>query len=85
MTTKSTRPVSRETSALVRERGMRPVIVTVTGGVIELRPKGLRKAEVLDLGWCYYQAVKQRVMADRIERVRVRKGVRRSKERPHAK
>ncbi|MEO8250596.1 MAG: hypothetical protein ABI589_14640 [Burkholderiales bacterium] len=84
MTTQSICRVRRETSALVRDRGMRPVIVTVIGAVIELRPKGLRKAEVLDLGWCYYQAVKQRVMADRTERQRIRKSSGRRKERRHA-
>ena len=66
MATKSHRPVTRETTALVRERGLRPVIVTVVGSVIELRAKGLRSRETLDLAWCYMTAVKQRVMAERI-------------------
>jgi hypothetical protein len=68
MATKSLRPVTRETSAVVRDRGPRPVIVTVVGRVIELRAKGLRRAEVLDLAWCYETAVKQRVAMQRVER-----------------
>jgi len=34
MVTKSLRPVTRETSAVVRDKGPRAVIVTVVGGVI---------------------------------------------------
>lgn len=58
---------------MVRERGMRPVIVTVVGGVIELRAKGLRSAEILDLAWCYYSAVKQRVASEQVEREKARR------------
>lgn len=68
MTTPSTRPVTRETTAVVREKGARAVIATLVGGVIQLRPKGLRTSETLDLGWCWQQAVKQRVAAERAER-----------------
>jgi hypothetical protein len=68
MTTKSIRPVTRETSAFVRDRGLRPVIVTVVGGLLELRAKGLRSREYLDLGWCYEQAIKARVASERRER-----------------
>lgn len=53
MTTKSFKPVTRESSALVRERGMRPVIVTIVGGVIELRAKGLRSREIVDVSWAW--------------------------------
>ena len=68
MVTKSLRPVSRETSAIVRDRGSRPVIVTVRGGVIELRAKGLRSTEVLDVAWCYAAAVRQRVNEQRAKK-----------------
>ena len=51
MVTKSLRPVTRETSAVVRDKGPRAVIVTVVGGVIELRAKGLRSTETLDVAW----------------------------------
>ncbi len=66
--TPSTKPVTRETSAYVRDKGLRPVIATLVGSVVELRAKGLRSREYLDLAWCYQQAVKQRVAAERAER-----------------
>lgn len=72
MTTKSLKPVTRESSALVRDRGMRPVMVTIVGSVIELRPKGLRSRETVDVAWAYYAAVKQRVTAERIEKARAK-------------
>lgn len=66
MTTSSiTSPVTRETPAYIRDRGLRPVIVTVRGGLIELRAKGLRTREVVDIASIYGQAVKQRVAAER--------------------
>lgn len=69
MTTNSTQsPVTRETNAYVRDKGLRPVMATLTGGVIIMRAKGLRSREVLDLGWCYSQAVKQRLAQERAER-----------------
>jgi hypothetical protein len=68
MTTRSIKPVSGETSAYVRDRGLRPVIVTVVGGLIELRAKGPRTRECLDLAWCYETAVKARVARERAER-----------------
>ena len=61
MTTKSTKPVTRESSAFVRDRGLRPIIVTITGSLVELRAKGLRRTEYLDLAFCYQVAIKQRV------------------------
>jgi hypothetical protein len=70
--TKSVKPVTRETSALVRERGLRAVMVTIVGGVIELRAKGLRSRETVDVAWCYYAAVKQRVAVERANRARER-------------
>lgn len=63
-------PVTRETSAFVRDGsgGRRAVMATLKGGVLELRAKGLRKRESLDLAWCYYEAIKQRVAQERSER-----------------
>lgn len=74
MTTKSTKPVTRETSAYFRDRGLRPVIVTVVDSFLELRLKGLKTREVLDIGACYALAVKQRVVRERAERAAKRKG-----------
>lgn len=68
MTAKSFKPVTRESTAFVRERGMRAVMVTLVGGVIELRAKGLRTRETVDLAWCYYAAVKQRVAMERADK-----------------
>lgn len=66
MTTSSvTSPVTRETSAYVRDRGLRQVIVTVTGGLIEMRCKGLRSREVIDIAAVYNRAVKERVIQER--------------------
>lgn len=73
MTTPSTRPVTRETSAFVRDRGLRPLIVTVVGSLLELRPKGLRNRETLDLAACYGLAVRQRVAREKAERQAERK------------
>ncbi|MDM0002556.1 hypothetical protein QTI24_28410 [Variovorax sp. J22P240] len=77
MATKSCKPVTRETSAMVRERGLRAVMVTLVGGVIELRAKGLRSTETVDVAWCYYTAVKQRVALERVQRARQGRAARR--------
>jgi len=73
MVTKSLRPVTRETSAVVPDKGPRAVIVTVVGGVIELRAKGLRSTETLDVAWCYTAAVRQRLQLQRVERAKGRR------------
>ena len=73
MTTKSVKPVTRETSAFVRERGFRPLIATVHGSLLLLRPKGLRSEEVIDLAAAYSIAVKQRVARELAERRTARK------------
>jgi len=63
--TPSTRPVTRLTSAYVRDRGMRQVVATITGSLIELRLKQCRQVETLDIASLWYQAVKARVIRDR--------------------
>lgn len=73
MVTPSTKPVTRETSAFVRDRGLRALIVTVHGSLLELRPKGLRNRETLDLAGCYSLAVRQRVAREKAERQAARK------------
>jgi hypothetical protein len=47
---------------------MRPVAVTITGSLIELRAKGLRTIETVDVASLWYQAVKARVMREKAER-----------------
>jgi hypothetical protein len=73
MTTKSTKPVRRETSALVRDRGLRPLIVTVHHGLLLLRAKGLRREETLDLAGCYAIAIRQRLAREQAEKKAKRK------------
>jgi hypothetical protein len=74
VTTKCTiNSVTRETGAYVRERGMRPLIATLHGSLLLLRPKGLHSEEVLDLGAAWSLAVKQRVARERAEKVAARK------------
>lgn len=72
-TSSTTSPVTRETPAYVRERGMRAVLVTIRGGLLELRAKGLRSTETVDVATLYYQAVKARVIRERAEKKAARK------------
>lgn len=77
MTTSSLKsPVTRITGAYIRDRGLREVIVTIHGSIVELRAKGLRQREVLDISSLYYQAVKQRVANEKRERMAARKAKR---------
>ena len=75
---KPLRPVTRETAAMVRDLGMRPVMATIasTSGVIELRAKGLRSRYTLDLAWCYRQATIQHTAHLMAERRAARKAKR---------
>lgn len=57
----------------MRDKGLRPVIATLTGSILELRAKGLRSREILDLAYCYSTAVKLRVASERAERRALRK------------
>jgi hypothetical protein len=73
MTTRSTTsPVTRETSAFVRDRGARALIVTIAGGLLELRPKGLRTREVVDIAAIYEMAVKARVLGAKNAKAKAR-------------
>ena len=71
--TPSTRPVTRLSSAWVRDRGMRQVVVTITGSLIELRLKGCRQSETVDIGSLWYQSVKARVIRDRLAKKAAKK------------
>ena len=71
--TPSTKPTTRLSSSWVREKGMRPVVVTITGSLIELRAKGLRSVETVDVATLYQQAVKARVNRERAEKKAARK------------
>jgi hypothetical protein len=61
------------TSAYVRDRGMRPVAVTITGSVIELRLKGCRAVEVVDVATLWYQSIKARVISEQKAKKAARK------------
>lgn len=71
--TPSSKPVTRLSSAYVRDKGFRPIVVTITGSVVELRAKGLRRTEYLDLTFCYQTAIKQRVAREKAEKLALRK------------
>lgn len=73
MTTSSAKPVTRETSAHVRDRGMRAVIATLHHGVLFLRAKGLRSTYTLDIGSLYLQGVRAEVMRQKAERKTAKK------------
>lgn len=71
-------PVTRETSAYVRSKGLRALMVTVSGGLLIMRPKGMRQEEALDLASIYNYAIRSRVMREQAEKKAKRKA-RRSK------
>jgi len=71
--TPSIKPVTRLTSAWVRDQGMRPIVATITGSLLELRAKGRRQIEVLDIGALYQQAVRARVIAEKKAKLAERK------------
>lgn len=80
--TPSTKRVTRESSASVRDRGrQRPIVVSIIGSVLELRAKGLRTVEILDIAAAFDLAIKQRVarersakLAERQRKAAVRRG-----------
>jgi hypothetical protein len=69
--TPSTKPVTRLTDVVVRDRGLRPLVATLHGSLLIMRAKGCRRTEVLDIGAAYSLAIKQRVA---FERAQKRKG-----------
>jgi hypothetical protein len=71
--TPANKPVTRLSTAYVRERGMRPLVATLHGSLLILRAKGLRSAETLDLASLYFMAVRQRVIRERAEKKAARK------------
>ncbi len=72
--TPSHKPVTRVTSAYVRERGMRPLVATIHGSLLILRAKGCRTEEALDLAAAWSLAIKQRLTRERAEKMNKRKG-----------
>lgn len=72
--TPSTKPVTRITLAFFRDKGLRPIIVTISGSILELRCKGLRSRETIDISAVYGMAVRSRLASEKSER-RKAKGV----------
>lgn len=72
MTTRITKPVSRLTDAFVFSKGTRAVVVTIHTTFIELRLKGTKQRETVDLAPLYKAAVLQRVMKEKAERKKAR-------------
>jgi hypothetical protein len=66
--TPSSKRVTRESSAFVRERGLRPLIISISGSIVEVRPKGLRQAETMDIAAIYAYAVRSRLARERAEK-----------------
>lgn len=71
--TPSTKPVTRLTSAYVRDRGLRPLVITVHGSIVEVRAKGLRSTETMDIAAIYNFALKSRLTREKAERKAARK------------
>lgn len=65
MTTSSVKsPVTRETSAYFRSRGMRAIVVTITGSLLELRLKHTRQRETVDIASLFNRAIKERIASE---------------------
>lgn len=71
--TPSTKPVTRISLAFFRDKGLRPIIVTITGSMLELRCKGLRQRETVDIAAVYGQAVRSRVAYEKAQRKKAKK------------
>lgn len=78
MATKLSKPVARETGAFVRDRGLRPLVVTLHDSFLELRPRGLRRGEVIDLAAVFGLAVRARLLREKAERAAAKKAKRKS-------
>jgi len=49
-------PVTRLTASHIRERGLRPLVVTLYPGYMMIRPKGLRRGLSIDYVTIYQKA-----------------------------
>jgi len=71
--TPSTKPVTRMSTALVRDKGLRPVVITIRDSFVEVRATGLRSTETMDIAAIYSWAVKARMARERAEKAAARK------------
>lgn len=72
--TPSTKPVTRITLAFFRDKGLRPIVVTIQGSILELRCKGLRTRETIDIAAVYGMAVRSRLMSEKAAKRKAKKG-----------
>lgn len=80
MTTRANKPVSRLTTASIRDGGKRREIVVIIypNGLLGLRPKGTRREEQVLIEAVWYRAVKDRVASEQAAK-RALRGTRRER------
>lgn len=61
-------PVTRETPAFIFDRGPRKIIVTIRGDLIEMRCKGMKKIETLDVTSAFTYALKSRLAYEKAQK-----------------
>jgi hypothetical protein len=66
--------VTRLSSAFVRDKGLRQLIITVVDSYVEIRCKGLRSRETMDISAIYGMALKSRMAMEKAQRKAARKG-----------
>lgn len=71
--TPSTKPVTRLSSAFVRDRGFKQVVVTVLGDMIHVRTKGARTTYSMPISAVYGWAVRAHLAAVKAEKLKARK------------
>lgn len=66
MVTRASKPVSRVTSAVIRDGGKRRelVLTIYPNGMIGLRPKGTRREETANAEGVWFQALRARVASE---------------------
>lgn len=69
------KPIKRSTNAVIRDKGRtrRLVVTLYPGDVIGLRPEKTRREEITSLAAVYSLAIKQRLAAERAEKIKARK------------
>ena len=77
--TPSTRPVTRLSSAFVRDKGLRQIVITVVDSIVEVRAKGLRSRETMDIAAIYSWAVKARMAEQRTAKMAAKKAKRKAR------
>jgi hypothetical protein len=74
--TKAHKPITRETESTIRSRGHHyPIIVTLRSGgmVLDFRLKKHQQSYSLPVSWCFVEAVRAQIEADRRAKKEARK------------